>query len=90
MRAIEQRAYGDPGEVLQLTEVDVPEIAADGVLVRVRASSANPYDWHLICGEPVLMRPALGWDPGTEAGRGWRLRRDRRSRRQQCPRRGGR
>ncbi len=60
MRAIEQRGYGDPGEVLHLAEVDVPEIAADGVLVRVRAGSANPYDWHLICGEPVLMRPALG------------------------------
>ena len=60
MRAIEQRGYGDPGEVLHLAEVDVPEIAADGVLVRVRASSVNPYDWHLICGEPVLMRPALG------------------------------
>lgn len=60
MRAIEQRGYGDPVEVLHLAEVDVPEITADAVLVRVRASSANPYDWHLICGEPVLMRPALG------------------------------
>jgi NADPH:quinone reductase-like Zn-dependent oxidoreductase len=60
MRAIEQRGYGDPGEVLHLADVDLPEIAADGVLVRVRASSANPYDWHHICGEPVLMRSVLG------------------------------
>jgi NADPH:quinone reductase-like Zn-dependent oxidoreductase len=28
------------------------------VLVRVRASSANPWDWHFIRGEPVLLRPA--------------------------------
>lgn len=60
MKAIEQRGYGDPREVLHLTEVTVPDITADQVLVRVRASSANPYDQHLICGEPVLMRPALG------------------------------
>jgi NADPH:quinone reductase-like Zn-dependent oxidoreductase len=28
------------------------------VLVAVRASSANPWDWHFVCGEPILMRPA--------------------------------
>jgi NADPH:quinone reductase-like Zn-dependent oxidoreductase len=60
VRAVEQRGYGQPSDVLHVGEVDVPGIAADQVLVRVRASSANPYDWHLICGEPVLMRPALG------------------------------
>lgn len=60
MRAIEQRGYGDPREVLHLSEVQPPTMSADQVLVRVHASSANPYDWHLICGEPVLMRPALG------------------------------
>jgi hypothetical protein len=26
--------------------------------VSVRASSANPWDWHFIRGEPVLLRPA--------------------------------
>lgn len=60
MKAIEQRGYGDPREVLHVAEVDIPRISADQVLVGVRASSANPYDWHLICGEPVLMRPGLG------------------------------
>jgi NADPH:quinone reductase-like Zn-dependent oxidoreductase len=60
MRAIEQRGYGDPREVLHLAERDAPKEAADEALVRVHASSANPYDWHLICGEPVLMRPGLG------------------------------
>lgn len=60
MKAIEQRGYGDPREVLHLAEVAIPQIAADQVLVRVHAGSANPYDWHLIRGEPVLMRPGLG------------------------------
>ena len=60
MRAIEQRGYGDPREVLHLADVPVPAFGADQVLVRVYASSANPYDWHLICGEPTLMRAQLG------------------------------
>lgn len=60
MKAIEQRGYGDPREVLHLAEVETPTITADQVLVRVKAGSANPYDWHLICGEPVLMRASLG------------------------------
>jgi len=60
MKAIEQRGYGDPREVLHLTDVKVPDLAADQVLVRVRASSANPYDWHLIRGEPLVMRAGLG------------------------------
>jgi NADPH:quinone reductase-like Zn-dependent oxidoreductase len=32
--------------------------SADDVLVSVRASSANPWDWHFIRGEPVLLRAA--------------------------------
>ncbi len=56
MKAIQQQGYGDPREVLHLVDVDVPQCTKDQVLVRVRASSANPYDWHLICGEPLLSR----------------------------------
>jgi NADPH:quinone reductase-like Zn-dependent oxidoreductase len=36
----------------------MPVIGADEVLVSVRASSANPWDWHFIRGEPVLFRMA--------------------------------
>ena len=60
MKAIQQRGYGDPREVLHVAAVDVPQVKPDQALVRVRASSVNPYDWHLICGEPVLMRSQLG------------------------------
>jgi NADPH:quinone reductase-like Zn-dependent oxidoreductase len=58
MKAIVQHEYGAPCDVLRLAEVDTPEVGERDVLVRVQASSANPWDWHFIRGEPVLMRPA--------------------------------
>ena len=58
MKAIVQHGYGAPSDVLRLTEVATPAVGDEEVLVRVRASSANPWDWHFIRGEPMLMRPA--------------------------------
>ncbi len=58
MKAIVQHEYGAPCDVLRLAEVDTPAVGEQEVLVRVQASSANPWDWHFIRGEPVLMRPA--------------------------------
>jgi NADPH:quinone reductase-like Zn-dependent oxidoreductase len=59
VKAILQRGYGGP-EVLELAETERP-IAADGeVLVRVRAASANPLDWHYMRGEPLIMRMSSG------------------------------
>ncbi len=58
MKAIVQHEYGAPRDVLQLAEVEMPVAGAEDVLVSVRASSANPWDWHFIRGEPVLLRPA--------------------------------
>ena len=40
MKAIVRDRYGSP-DVLELQEVDEPELADDGVLVRVRAASVN-------------------------------------------------
>lgn len=57
MRAIVQHRYGAPEEVLRLEEVAVPTVGDGQVLVRVRASSANPWDWHFVRGEPILLRP---------------------------------
>lgn len=59
MKAILQRGYGGP-EVLQLADVDRPAVAPGDVLVRVRAASANPLDWHYMRGEPLVMRMASG------------------------------
>ena len=58
MKAIVQRGYGAPHEVLHVAEVETPAAGADQVLVSVRASSANPWDWHFIRGEPLLFRAA--------------------------------
>jgi NADPH:quinone reductase-like Zn-dependent oxidoreductase len=57
MKAIVQHDYGAPQDVLRLAEVEMPVVGAEDVLVSVRASSANPWDWHFIRGEPALLRP---------------------------------
>ncbi|MEU8079931.1 NAD(P)-dependent alcohol dehydrogenase [Catellatospora citrea] len=55
MKAYVLHSYGPP-ENLQLTDVDEPVPGAGEVLVRVRATSINPYDWHHLRGEPVVAR----------------------------------
>jgi NADPH:quinone reductase-like Zn-dependent oxidoreductase len=59
MRAIVYRRYGPP-DVLQCEEVEKPTAGDDEVLVRVRAASVNPYDWHFMRGEPYLLRLMAG------------------------------
>lgn len=59
MKAIASTEYGPPDR-LALREVDEPTVGADGVLVRVRAASVNPLDWHLLRGEPYLVRLSDG------------------------------
>ncbi len=44
---------------LKLEDVEKPTPADDQLLVRVRAASVNPYDWHFVEGTPYVMR-ALG------------------------------
>ncbi len=58
MKAIVQHRYGAPQDVLELADMEMPTVGDDEVLVRVRASSANPWDWHFIRGEPVVFRAA--------------------------------
>jgi NADPH:quinone reductase-like Zn-dependent oxidoreductase len=55
MKAVVLRSYGSSGQ-LRITDVDMPVPAADEVLVRVRATSVNPYDWHHVSGEPYVAR----------------------------------
>jgi NADPH:quinone reductase-like Zn-dependent oxidoreductase len=57
MRAIVQRAYGSP-EALQLDNVDLPTIAADEVLIEVHAAGVDRGVWHLMTGNPYLIRIA--------------------------------
>ena len=57
MKAIVSERYGPP-DVLRLTDVDEPVLAAGDVLVRVHATSVNAYDWHVMRGDPYLARLA--------------------------------
>lgn len=60
MQAITQDVYG-PAEILQLRDIDVPVPDVDRpVLIRVRAASVNPYDWHMMTGLPYLARIGSG------------------------------
>jgi len=55
MRAFVLSNYGSTDR-LRMTELATPVPADDEVLVRVRATSVNPYDWHLMRGEPYVAR----------------------------------
>ncbi|MFB9690742.1 NAD(P)-dependent alcohol dehydrogenase [Amycolatopsis plumensis] len=55
MKALVQRGYG-PASSLVLEDVPDPVPGEGEVLVRVRASSVNPYDWHHLRGEPYVAR----------------------------------
>src|SRR5213075_1429521 len=54
MKAIVYCDYGLAN--LKLEEVEKPVPNDDQILVRVRAASVNPYDWHFIEGTPKIMR----------------------------------
>jgi NADPH:quinone reductase-like Zn-dependent oxidoreductase len=55
MRAIVQDTYGS-AEVLRLDRVPRPRLADDEVLVQVRAAGLDRGTWHMMTGEPYLMR----------------------------------
>ena len=59
MKAMVYERYGGP-EVLEAREVEKPELADEGMLVRVHAASVNPYDWHMLTGTPYLARLSAG------------------------------
>lgn len=60
MKAVVQEGYGPPEDVLRLKEVDRPGVAADEVLVRMRATSVNTPDWITVTGTPTFIRLQAG------------------------------
>lgn len=60
MKAIVRHRYGSP-DVLRLEDVEKPVAGPDQVLIRVRAASLNPYDWHIMRGAPLLARVGEGF-----------------------------
>jgi NADPH:quinone reductase-like Zn-dependent oxidoreductase len=57
MKAIVYCDYGVPN--LKLQQIEKPTPADDQLLIKVRAASVNPLDWHFVEGTPYLMR-AMG------------------------------
>jgi NADPH:quinone reductase-like Zn-dependent oxidoreductase len=57
MKAIVQDTYGS-ADVLVLSDIDVPEVGDDEVLIRVHAAGVHIGDAHLMTGLPYLMRIA--------------------------------
>ncbi len=55
MRAIVQDTYGT-ADVLSLARITRPQIAEDEVLVHVRAAGLDRGTWHLMAGQPYLLR----------------------------------
>ncbi len=59
MKAAVYSRYGPP-DVVQITDVEKPVPKDDEVLIKVRAASANPVDWHFMRGKPVFVRLIAG------------------------------
>src|ERR1039457_150881 len=59
MRAIVYRNYGSP-DVLNCEEIEKSAAGDDEVLIKVRAASVNPLDWHFMRGTPYFLRIMAG------------------------------
>ncbi len=59
MKAAVRDRYGSP-DVVELQEIDRPDVTDDEVLVRVRAASVNPADWYFVTGTPYVGRIQMG------------------------------
>ncbi|MCB0905475.1 MAG: alcohol dehydrogenase catalytic domain-containing protein, partial [Actinobacteria bacterium] len=60
MRAIVQHGYGDAA-TWHVSELPVPTPGRGQVLVAVEAAAIDRGTWHLMTGEPLLMRPVFGF-----------------------------
>ncbi len=55
MKAIVYTKYGSPN-VLEYLDLDKPTPKANEVLIRIRATSLNSWDWDLLRGKPFIVR----------------------------------
>ena len=59
LRAAVYTRYGPP-DVVHIEDVAKPVPKDNEVLIRIRAASVNPFDWHLMRGAPYLFRLMIG------------------------------
>jgi NADPH:quinone reductase-like Zn-dependent oxidoreductase len=55
MKAIVQDRFGPP-DTLRMVDTEKPEIGSGDVLLKVHAAAVNPYDWHMLRGDPRVAR----------------------------------
>ncbi|MFC2053909.1 NAD(P)-dependent alcohol dehydrogenase [Chloroflexota bacterium] len=59
MKAIVYQNYGSP-DVLELKEIEKPNVMDDELLIKVHAAAVIPFDWHFMTGTPFLARIMAG------------------------------
>src|SRR5256886_14860182 len=69
MKAVVKDKYGS-SEVLELRNIDKPQMGDGNVLVRIRAAAVNPGDWAIMSGLPYIARPVYGLRKPKNAVRG--------------------
>ncbi len=69
MKTMVQDEYGSP-DVLELRDIEKPEVGNDEVLVHVHAAGVNPADWAITSGLPYVARPVYGLRKPKNAVRG--------------------
>ena len=61
MKAIVQLGYGSPDKVLELKEIELPEVKENDVLVRVHSASIHSGDYFGVRGSPFVARFSIGF-----------------------------
>ena len=61
MKAVIQKSYGEPGNVLEIAEVPKPAPTKNQVLIKVMATTINDFDWSAVTGRPYAYRPLFGF-----------------------------
>jgi NADPH:quinone reductase-like Zn-dependent oxidoreductase len=59
MKAIVYHGYGSP-DVLKCEDIEKPIPKDNEILIKVRAASLNPLDWHFMRGTPYVFRVIIG------------------------------
>ena len=59
MKAIVAYKYGSPDQ-LQLHDIEKPVPGENEILVKIRASTVNDFDWSLVRGKPFVYRLLFG------------------------------
>jgi len=65
MKAVVYRCYGSP-DVLNVENIAKPVPGDEEILVKIKAASVNPLDWHYLRGSPYFLRMGSGIGKPTD------------------------